>query len=162
MLENKRIIDRFLEYLSAKKIKPALAERKMNISNGYISKQRAENSNGTMGGDTLLAMIAAFPDIDIQYVMTGYHSTGNVDESGHIHGTSIGSFNSISIGVQKDEEIKHLHQLIKEKEEQIINLQKHIQLYEDFNTSLKQTNADFKEMFEFLRTKFENSETERK
>lgn len=157
-MENYRIVDRFLEYLKDKKVKPALAERKMNISNGYLSKQKAENSGGTMGGDTLLQMIQAFPDIDIHYIMTGVHSTGKTEENGHIHGTSIGNNNSISIGVQKEEEIKHLQQLIKEKEDQIANMQKHIKLFEDYIENLKQTNVDIKQMFEYLRKLYENAE----
>lgn len=156
MIESQRIIDRFLEYLNGKGIKLAVAERKMNISNGYLSKQKY--SNGTMGGDTLLAMVEAFPDIDVQYIITGFHSPGST-EDGHVHRASIGNYNNISIGSQKDEEIKHLQQIVREKEEQLTNLQKHIQLLEDYIANLKQTQADMKQMFEYLRKQYENADS---
>jgi phage repressor protein C with HTH and peptisase S24 domain len=64
-----RPIDRFLEYLNQKGIKPASGEKMAGLSNGFINS--AAKRGGEIGSEALRKISKAFLDIHLTYIITG-------------------------------------------------------------------------------------------
>lgn len=62
-------IERIAIYIHFKKISPHAFEKKIELSNGYFSKQLKHL--GSVGSDILIRIHHAYTDIDILWVLTG-------------------------------------------------------------------------------------------
>jgi hypothetical protein len=62
-------IERIAIYIHFKKISPHAFEKKIELSNGYFSKQLKHL--GSVGSDILIRIHLAYTDIDILWVLTG-------------------------------------------------------------------------------------------
>lgn len=62
-------IERITIYLQFKSIAPYSFERKIRLSNGYVSKQLKHN--GSVGSDILIRICEHYPDLNILWVLTG-------------------------------------------------------------------------------------------
>lgn len=62
-------IERISAYIHFKKISPHAFEKKIELSNGYFSKQLKHL--GSVGSDILIRIHEAYSDIDILWVLTG-------------------------------------------------------------------------------------------
>ena len=62
-------IERIAIYIHFKKISPHAFEKKIELSNGYFSKQLRHL--GSVGSDILIRIYQAYPDLDILWVLTG-------------------------------------------------------------------------------------------
>lgn len=64
-----KIIDRIYKYIDYKGVKPVPFERKIGLSNGYLSKQF--NRKADIGESILFKIIENCPDIDAIWLLTG-------------------------------------------------------------------------------------------
>lgn len=64
-----KAIDRILQYIEIKGIKPIAFERKVSLSNGYIGKQLKRNAD--LGETIFLKIIENCPDINPNWLLTG-------------------------------------------------------------------------------------------
>jgi hypothetical protein len=62
-------IERITIYLQFKSIAPYSFERKIRLSNGYVSKQLKHN--GSVGSDILIRICEHYPDLNILWVLSG-------------------------------------------------------------------------------------------
>lgn len=62
-------IERIAIYIHFKKISPHAFEKKIELSNGYFSKQLKHL--GSVGSDILIKIHEAYPDVDILWILTG-------------------------------------------------------------------------------------------
>ncbi len=62
-------IERIAIYIHFKKISPHAFEKKIELSNGYYSKQLKQL--GSVGSDILIKIHLAYPDLDILWILTG-------------------------------------------------------------------------------------------
>jgi len=62
-------IERIAIFLHFKKISPHAFEQKIELSNGYFSKQLKHL--GSVGSDILIRIYQAYPELDILWVLTG-------------------------------------------------------------------------------------------
>jgi hypothetical protein len=62
-------IERIAVYIHFKKISPHAFEKKIELSNGYFSKQLRHL--GSVGSDILIRIHQAYPDLDILWILTG-------------------------------------------------------------------------------------------
>ena len=62
-------IERIAIYIHFKKISPHAFEKKIELSNGYFSKQLKHL--GSVGSDILIKIHLAYPDADILWILTG-------------------------------------------------------------------------------------------
>lgn len=62
-------IERIEIYLQFRKISPHAFEKKIELSNGYFSKQLRQL--GSVGSDILIRIHLAYTDLDILWVLTG-------------------------------------------------------------------------------------------
>jgi hypothetical protein len=62
-------IERIAIFIHFKKISPHAFEKKIELSNGYFSKQLRHL--GSVGSDILIRIYQAYPDLDILWVLTG-------------------------------------------------------------------------------------------
>jgi hypothetical protein len=62
-------IERIAIFIHFKKISPHAFEQKIELSNGYFSKQL--NHLGSVGSDILIRIYQAYPELDILWVLTG-------------------------------------------------------------------------------------------
>jgi hypothetical protein len=62
-------IERIAIYIHFKKISPHAFEKKIELSNGYFSKQLKHL--GSVGSDILIRIHHAYTDVDILWVLTG-------------------------------------------------------------------------------------------
>jgi hypothetical protein len=62
-------IERIAIYIHFKKISPHAFEKKIELSNGYYSKQLKHL--GSVGSDILIKIHLAYTDIDILWILTG-------------------------------------------------------------------------------------------
>lgn len=68
-MTNSRPIDRFVEYLNEKGIKPAAGEKMAGLSNGFINSSMKRG--GEIGSEALRKIANAFLDIRLSYIVTG-------------------------------------------------------------------------------------------
>ncbi|WP_121812755.1 S24 family peptidase [Mucilaginibacter kameinonensis] len=68
-MPEKRLIDRFIEYLTAKNISFYRAEKDLAVGNGYI--QKAITRNGQFGSDVIEKIGSVYLDINLIYLITG-------------------------------------------------------------------------------------------
>lgn len=64
-----RIIDRLVQYLSAKKITPYSFERNCKVANGYLKKQ--QKGRGSIGSDILERIHGNYLDINLVWLISG-------------------------------------------------------------------------------------------
>jgi hypothetical protein len=62
-------IERIAMYLQFRKLSPHAFEKKIELSNGYFSKQLRHF--GSVGSDILIKIHIAYPDLDILWILTG-------------------------------------------------------------------------------------------
>jgi hypothetical protein len=62
-------IERIALFIHFKKITPHAFEQKIDLSNGYFSKQLKHL--GSVGSDILIKIHQAYPELDILWVLTG-------------------------------------------------------------------------------------------
>jgi len=62
-------IERIDIFMHFKKISPHAFEQKIDLSNGYFSKQL--KNLGSVGSDILIKIYLAYPELDILWVLTG-------------------------------------------------------------------------------------------
>ena len=62
-------IERIAIFIHFKKISPHAFEQKINLSNGYFSKQLKHL--GSVGSDILIKIYQAYPELDILWILTG-------------------------------------------------------------------------------------------
>jgi hypothetical protein len=62
-------IERIAVYIQFRKITPHAFEKKIELSNGYFSKQLRHL--GSVGSDILIRIHQAYPDLDILWILTG-------------------------------------------------------------------------------------------
>ena len=62
-------IERIASYIHFKKISPHAFEKKIELSNGYFSKQLKHL--GSVGSDILIRIHQAYSDVDILWILTG-------------------------------------------------------------------------------------------
>ena len=62
-------IERIAIFIHFKKISPHAFEQKIDLSNGYFSKQLKHL--GSVGSDILIRIYQAYPELDILWVLTG-------------------------------------------------------------------------------------------
>jgi len=62
-------IERIAIFIHFKKISPHAFEQKIELSNGYFSKQLKHL--GSVGSDILIRIYQAYPELDILWVLTG-------------------------------------------------------------------------------------------
>ena len=62
-------IERIQIFMHFKKISPHAFEQKIDLSNGYFSKQL--KNLGSVGSDILIKIYLAYPELDILWVLTG-------------------------------------------------------------------------------------------
>jgi hypothetical protein len=62
-------IERIAMYLQFRTISPHAFEKKIELSNGYFSKQLRHL--GSVGSDILIKIHVAYPDLDILWILTG-------------------------------------------------------------------------------------------
>ncbi|NBV10268.1 MAG: hypothetical protein EBS04_02230 [Chitinophagia bacterium] len=62
-------IERIAIFIYFKKISPHAFEQKINLSNGYFSKQLKHL--GSVGSDILIKIYQAYPELDILWILTG-------------------------------------------------------------------------------------------
>lgn len=62
-------IERISLFMHFKKISPHAFEQKIELSNGYFSKQLKHL--GSVGSDILIRIYQAYPELDILWVLTG-------------------------------------------------------------------------------------------
>lgn len=64
-----RVIDRLFEYLKHRDLTPYNVEQACGIANGYLKKQT--KGKGTIGSENLEKIIAAFPDLNVKWLISG-------------------------------------------------------------------------------------------
>lgn len=62
-------IERIAIFIHFKKISPHAFEQKINLSNGYFSKQLKHL--GSVGSDILIKIYQSYPELDILWILTG-------------------------------------------------------------------------------------------
>ena len=62
-------IERIAIFIHFKKITPHAFEQKIDLSNGYFSKQLKHL--GSVGSDILIKIYQAYPELDILWILTG-------------------------------------------------------------------------------------------
>jgi len=62
-------IERIQIFMHFKKISPHAFEQKIDLSNGYFSKQLKHL--GSVGSDILIKIYLAYPELDILWILTG-------------------------------------------------------------------------------------------
>jgi hypothetical protein len=62
-------IERIALFIHFKKITPHAFEQKIDLSNGYFSKQL--KNLGSVGSDILIKIYLAYPELDILWILTG-------------------------------------------------------------------------------------------
>jgi len=62
-------IERIEIFMHFKKISPHAFEQKIDLSNGYFSKQL--KNLGSVGSDILIKIYLAYPELDILWILTG-------------------------------------------------------------------------------------------
>jgi hypothetical protein len=62
-------IERIEIFMHFKKISPHAFEQKIDLSNGYFSKQL--KNIGSVGSDILIKIYLAYPELDILWILTG-------------------------------------------------------------------------------------------
>ena len=62
-------IERIALFIHFKKISPHAFEQKIDLSNGYFSKQLKHL--GSVGSDILIKIYQAYPELDILWILTG-------------------------------------------------------------------------------------------
>lgn len=62
-------IERIAIFIYFKKISPHAFEQKINLSNGYFSKQLKHL--GSVGSDILIKIYQSYPELDILWILTG-------------------------------------------------------------------------------------------
>jgi len=62
-------IERISIFIHFKKITPHAFEQKIDLSNGYFSKQL--KNLGSVGSDILIKIYLAYPELDILWILTG-------------------------------------------------------------------------------------------
>jgi hypothetical protein len=62
-------IERIAIFIHFKKISPHAFEKKIELSNGYFSKQLKHL--GSVGSDILIKIYLAYPELDILWILTG-------------------------------------------------------------------------------------------
>jgi len=62
-------VERFIEYLTFKGLKPTHIEKTLGFSNGYLGKMR--NNKASIGSDVLEKILYSFPDINSEWLLTG-------------------------------------------------------------------------------------------
>ena len=62
-------IERIAIFIHFKKISPHAFEQKIELSNGYFSKQLKHL--GSVGSDILIKIYHAYPELDILWILTG-------------------------------------------------------------------------------------------
>ena len=62
-------IERIAIFIHFKKISPHAFEQKIELSNGYFSKQLKHL--GSVGSDILIKIYQAYPELDILWILTG-------------------------------------------------------------------------------------------
>lgn len=62
-------IERIAMYLQFRTISPHAFEKKIELSNGYFSKQLRHL--GSVGSDILIKIYLAYPELDILWILTG-------------------------------------------------------------------------------------------
>lgn len=62
-------IERIAIFIHFKKISPHAFEQKIDLSNGYFSKQLKHL--GSVGSDILIKIYQAYPELDILWILTG-------------------------------------------------------------------------------------------
>jgi len=64
-----KAIRRLSQYIDFKQYKPAVFERNIGLSNGYIGKQKKRNAD--IGEGIILKIISNCPDLSIDWLLTG-------------------------------------------------------------------------------------------
>lgn len=64
-----KAIERIAIYIHFRTISPHAFEKKIDLSNGYLSKQLKHF--GSVGSDILIKIHCAYPELDILWVLTG-------------------------------------------------------------------------------------------
>jgi hypothetical protein len=77
-------IERIAIYIHFKKISPHAFEKKIELSNGYFSKQLKHL--GSVGSDILIRIHKTYTDLDILWVLTG---EGQMLKEAMLHGQQI-------------------------------------------------------------------------
>ncbi len=62
-------IERIEIFMHFKKISPHAFEQKIDLSNGYFSKQL--KNLGSVGSDILIKIYKSYPELDILWILTG-------------------------------------------------------------------------------------------
>ncbi|MFM7720366.1 MAG: hypothetical protein ACKO52_04385 [Sediminibacterium sp.] len=62
-------IERIAIFIHFKKISPHAFEQKINLSNGYFSKQLKHL--GSVGSDILIKIYQSYPELDLLWILTG-------------------------------------------------------------------------------------------
>ena len=79
-------IERISIFIHFKKITPHAFEQKIDLSNGYFSKQL--KNLGSVGSDILIKIYQSYPELDILWILTGegqmlkeaYQQSSQIDE----------------------------------------------------------------------------------
>lgn len=133
MLEKESIISRLDTYLKFKKIRFSSFEKKIGVSNGYMNSLLGKGSS--LGSDKLESILKNYPDLNIKWLLT---SEGEMIEKGirnlsiQHNGDGDGSIsnNTILLGDSIGDyikEVKHLKELLVEKEKVIAEKERTIQ-----------------------------------
>lgn len=64
-----KIINRLIEYLENKGVKPTKFEKEIGLSNGYLGKQRERNAD--FGESIIRKIIDNSPELNIEWLITG-------------------------------------------------------------------------------------------
>jgi hypothetical protein len=118
-------IERITIYLQFKAIAPYSFERKIRLSNGYVSKQLKHN--GSVGSDILIRICEHYPDLNILWVLNG---TG-------------------SMILESDDQSKNLVSHSSSDS----NVDEYVMQYEAHNTKLKSLEQDLEKLTYRIRDK---------
>ena len=140
-------IERIAIYIHFKKISPHAFEKKIELSNGYFSKQLRHL--GSVGSDILIRIYQAYPDLDILWVLTGEGQMlkEEIQHSQQIDNCILEDFTNKYTNENK--KLKKLENDFDQLQTSLSDKEKIIGLYEfmlNVNPPITQSNSVFKRM----------------
>lgn len=63
------LIERFLQFIENKNYSLAKVEKELGLANGYLGKMKARN--GSIGSNIIEKIVYAYPEIDVNWLITG-------------------------------------------------------------------------------------------
>lgn len=73
-------IERFFHYLESKNLRHTPVEKELGLSNGYLGKMKSRKAS--IGSDIIEKIVSFFPDLNINWLVTGKGDMLNDEKSG--------------------------------------------------------------------------------